>query len=99
MNRAIENERREPRLSDLRESGSIEQDADLVLFLNRPGMNGDEVRNEKGELLSNYMELLIRKNRSGKLGKVKLTHNDSMTCFYDWDYRKQSNGLSNSEPF
>jgi len=91
MNRDIEAEKREPRLSDLRESGSIEQDADIVIFVSRPGMYVEELRDKKtGELLENYIELLIKKNRAGKLGKVKIKHNDSMTNFYDWDYRGQT---------
>ena len=91
MNRDIESEKREPRLSDLRESGSIEQDADIVIFINRPGMNVEELRDKKtNELLENYIELLIKKHRGGKLGKVKVKHNDSMTEFYDWDYREQA---------
>ena len=91
MNRDIESEKREPRLSDLRESGSIEQDSDIVIFINRPGMNVEELRDKKtNELLENYIELLIKKHRGGKLGKVKVKHNDSITEFYDWDYRGQS---------
>lgn len=87
MNRDIEAEKREPRLSDLRESGSIEQDADMVIFINRPGMHVEELRDKKtGELLENYIELIIRKHRGGKLGKVRIRHNESMTEFFDWDY-------------
>jgi replicative DNA helicase len=86
MNRDIEAEKREPRLSDLRESGSIEQDADIVIFINRQGMYVEELRDKKtGELLENYIELLIKKHRGGKLGKVRIKHNDSMTGFFDWD--------------
>jgi len=91
MNRDIEAEKREPRLSDLRESGAIEQDADTVIFINRPGMYVEELRDKKtGELLVNYMELLVKKHRGGKLGKIKLKHNDSMTDFFDYDTRKYS---------
>jgi replicative DNA helicase len=91
MNREIESEKREARLSDLRESGSIEQDADIVIFISRPGMYVEELRDKKtGELLENCIELLVRKNRSGKTGKVRIRHNDSMTDFYDWDWRGQA---------
>ena len=92
MNRAIEGEKRDPRLSDLRESGSIEQDADMVIFINRPGDVKDK---NTDEIIENYIELLIKKNRSGKLGKVKLKHNDSMTDFYDWDNRGQISATKN----
>jgi replicative DNA helicase len=95
MNRDIEAEKREPRLSDLRESGSIEQDADIVIFINRPGMYVEELRDKKtGELLENYIELIVKKHRGGKLGKVKIKHNESMTSFYDWDYT----GISQTVP-
>ena len=91
MNRDIESEKREPKLSDLRESGSIEQDSDIVIFISRPGMYLDEVRDKNtNELLENYIELHVKKHRGGKLGKVKVKHNESMTEFYDWDYRSQA---------
>jgi replicative DNA helicase len=89
MNRNIESEKREEQLSDLRESGSIEQDSDIVIFINRPGMNVEsgEFRDKKtGELLENCIELRIKKHRSGRTGKVRIKHNESMTSFYDWDY-------------
>jgi len=91
MNRDIEAEKREPRLSDLRESGSIEQDADIVIFISRPGMYVEELRDKKtGERLENYIELLIKKHRGGKTGKVRVKHNASMTEFYDWEYQNQT---------
>jgi replicative DNA helicase len=94
MNRNIESEKREPNLSDLRESGSIEQDADIVIFISRPGMYVDELRDKKtGEPIENCIELLVKKNRSGKPGKVRIKHNDSMTDFYDWDWRGQARQL------
>ncbi|MDR1562286.1 MAG: replicative DNA helicase [Dysgonamonadaceae bacterium] len=93
MNREIENDKKnEPQLSHLRESGSLEQDADIVIFLTRPGMGVDELRYEEtNEILDkNYINMFIKKHRGGKLGKVKIKHNDSMTDFYDWDYRGQA---------
>lgn len=54
-----------PQLSDLRDSGSIEQDADIVLFINRPGMMGktDDVDDA---------ELIIAKNRAGRLADINM---------------------------
>jgi replicative DNA helicase len=97
MNRDIEKENREPYLSDLRESGSIEQDADLVMFIWRPK---DVKSRATGEQLNNYLELLIRKHRGGKTGKVGITHNESMSAFYDYDNRGYSNyrPIDYSEP-
>ena len=51
---------RKPRLSDLRESGSLEQDADTVLMLHRPDPSG------------NLMEVEVAKNRNGPTGEVRL---------------------------
>ncbi len=54
-----------PRLSDLRESGSIEQDADVVLFINRPDRYDESAE-------PNLAEIIVAKHRNGPLGKVKL---------------------------
>lgn len=56
---------RYPQLSDLRESGSIEQDADVVMFLHRDYMNGLEV-DEQGNSTENQADLVVRKWRNGK---------------------------------
>ena len=60
-----------PQLSDLRESGSIEQDADIVLALRRPYKCGEE-QDEHGNSTENLAELRILKHRSGDIGKVML---------------------------
>jgi replicative DNA helicase len=82
LNRAIEGKEREPLLSDIRESGSIEQDADVVMFIDRPYID-DEPR--KGDP-SNLINLFIRKNRAGRSGVVKLLHNQTMSEFIDYLY-------------
>lgn len=61
LNRAMEKENRAPRLSDLRESGAIEQDADVVVFLWKP----DEER-------PNEIEAIIAKQRAGPVGSTRL---------------------------
>ena len=67
LNRAVElREDKRPRLADLRESGAIEQDADLVMFLHRPEAYNPEDR--PGEA-----EVLIAKHRSGPTGIIRLT--------------------------
>lgn len=67
LNRSVEmREEKKPRMSDLRESGSIEQDADLVLLLHRDGYYNAE-KNPKDA------ELIIAKQRNGPIGTVKLT--------------------------
>jgi replicative DNA helicase len=66
-----------PQLSDLRESGSIEQDADLVLFLYREGLyNKDEDFEDDG-----IVQLIIGKQRNGPTGVIKLAFIDQWTKF------------------
>jgi len=65
-----------PQLSDLRESGAIEQDADVVLLLFRPGMY-DKEKSEEGPT-----ELIIGKQRNGPTGIVKLFFEKTHTRFY-----------------
>lgn len=65
-----------PVLSDLKDSGSIEQDADIVMFLHRPGMLG------MSEDLSEA-EVIIAKNRSGQVGSVPMRYNGDLVKFED----------------
>jgi len=67
-----------PILSDLRESGSIEQDADMVLFIYRPDMYNDVPEAEK---LSGIAEIIIAKNRAGKCDTIKTKWVGSITSF------------------
>lgn len=64
-----------PRLSDLRESGSIEQDADVVLFIYR------EDKAKRDSPRPNIADILIAKHRNGPIGKVELYFNDSQVSF------------------
>ena len=64
-----------PMLSDLRESGAIEQDADIVMFLYRK-----EAYNEEAE--KNVAECIIAKNRAGETGSIPLTWIGEYTTFY-----------------
>lgn len=78
------NEKREdkrPMLSDLRESGAIEQDADIVMFLYR-----DDYYNEDSEK-RNVAECIVAKNRHGETGKVELRWLPEYTAFQTIDYR------------
>ncbi len=81
LNRSSESEKRRPRISDMRESGSIEQDADLILILYNP--SGDE---EGGEP-SNILECIVAKNRAGSTGTVKMAWRGEYTKFTDLDPR------------
>ncbi len=77
LSRAVEQRRGRPRLSDLRDSGSIEQDADVVMFIHREDMMGDRSTNEK----NNIAEILIEKHRNGPVGKIDLRFDDEKTTF------------------
>lgn len=65
-----------PVLSDLKDSGSIEQDADMVIFIHRPGMLG------MSEDLSEA-EIIIAKNRSGQVGSIPMRYNGDLVRFED----------------
>ncbi len=80
LNRGVEQrEDKRPRLADLRESGAIEQDADIVMFLHRPDAYDPEDR--PGEA-----DLIVAKNRSGPIGTVPLTWLKEMLRFGDRAY-------------
>lgn len=71
-----------PQLSDLRESGSIEQDADIVLFLYRENYyDGESDSNENEEVDNGKTELIIAKNRHGGTGIVPLVFDSEFTRF------------------
>ena len=74
-----------PRLSDLRESGSIEQDADTVLFLSR---DPDEIQDEKSG--SRQVILSVAKNRSGPTGEIDMLFVPTSTKFYEVGPRKET---------
>lgn len=77
-----------PQLSDLRESGAIEQDADIVVFIHRPAYYGEEtIKTRKwGEIKTDGLGVLsIAKQRDGATGKIYFSHNESMTKITDYE--------------
>lgn len=79
LSRAVEQRGGKPRLSDLRDSGSIEQDADVVMFIHRE-------KDETGaEARACDTEILIEKHRNGPTGIVKLQFDSKKSCFLDVD--------------
>ena len=80
LSRAVEsrNGDKRPQLSDLRESGAIEQDADKVIAIYRPEYYGFS-EDCNGNITRNLIELMILKNRYGKVGSVHLSKDDYFT--------------------
>lgn len=74
LSRAVESRTsHKPQLSDLRESGAIEQDADIVIFIHRPDkVEANEDKVMKGEIQKDVAELIIAKHRNGPTGSVNL---------------------------
>ena len=77
LSRAVEQRRGRPRLSDLRDSGSIEQDADVVMFIHRE----DKMNADSGAEKTNIAEILIEKHRNGPTGKIDLLFDEERTTF------------------
>jgi replicative DNA helicase len=69
-----------PSLSDLRDSGAIEQDADVVLFVHRP----IQARPDCGSEFLNYAKLSVSKNRNGRCGVLSLFYQGNQTRFDSW---------------
>lgn len=84
LSRAVETRggEKRPQLSDLRESGSIEQDADMVMFLYRPEYYGI-TQDEQGNPTQGIGEVIIAKNRSGSLDTIQLRFVGKYTKFSD----------------
>jgi replicative DNA helicase len=77
LSRAIEQRGGKPKLSDLRDSGSIEQDADVVMFIHRE----DKAKGTEESEKTNIAEILIEKHRNGATGKVELFFNEKKATF------------------
>jgi len=76
LSRAVEQRAdKEPQLSDLRESGSLEQDADIVMFIHRPEMY------EKDTLMQNIAQIKVAKHRNGPVGTVELIFRSKLAKF------------------
>lgn len=92
LSRAVETRggEKKPQLSDLRESGSIEQDADMVIFLYRPEYYGF-TQDEAGNSLQGVGEVIVAKNRAGSLDNVTLRFIGRYTKFADLDSFYESN--------
>lgn len=101
LSRAVEQRGGRPRLSDLRDSGSIEQDADVVMFIHREDMTGNRTTNDK----TGVAEILVEKHRNGPVGKVDLRFDEEKTTFISLeksdfgDFNTETEVESGSAPF
>jgi replicative DNA helicase len=83
LSRAVESRtEKKPQLSDLRESGSIEQDADIVMFIYR-----DEVYNPETER-KNIADIIVAKHRNGPVGQVSLYFQAAQTRYRDLELQR-----------
>lgn len=100
LSRAVESRgtSKRPQLSDLRESGSIEQDADMVMFLYRPEYYG-LTQDEDGNPTEGVGEVIVAKHRNGPVDTVKLRYIGKYTKFCDLDNVTGANTSFSSSDF
>ena len=99
LNRSVESRTdKRPMLSDLRESGSIEQDADVVMFVHRPELYGiNFFDKEKKYPTENMAEIIVGKQRNGPTGAVKLTFLKNYAKFANTIYGMESEDYISDE--
>jgi replicative DNA helicase len=99
LSRAVETRGgdKRPQLSDLRESGSIEQDADMVMFLYRPEYYGI-TQDENGMPTQGIGEIIIAKHRNGSLENVQLKFIGKYTKFTDIDVSSMGGSYGSTFP-
>lgn len=87
LNRSVESrtDNKRPQLSDLRESGAIEQDADMVCFIHRPEYYLRSGEDAEGNDIRGLAEFIIAKHRSGSVGDVKMRFRGAFARFENWD--------------
>ncbi|MBL7924311.1 MAG: replicative DNA helicase [Bacteroidia bacterium] len=101
LSRAVEkSQTKKPQLSDLRESGAIEQDADMVMFIYRPEYY-QLTETEDNMPTNNLAEIIVAKNRNGALKSVNLKFLGHLTKFTDWetyDFMDESGAVDRPTP-
>jgi len=106
LNRGVESrqglEGKRPQLADLRESGAIEQDADMVCFIHRPEYY-KIFEDEKGNSLIGMAEIIVAKHRNGKTGDLRLRFKNEFAKFVNLDedmpVREYTSNISSQEDF
>ena len=93
LSRAVETRKGRPVLSDLRESGAIEQDADIVMFLHR-----NELTEGETAPVSSFVDLIVAKHRNGALGTIKLKFINEHTTFVDLNKASNMGSIEATAP-
>jgi replicative DNA helicase len=99
LSRAVESrdKSKRPQLSDLRESGAIEQDADIVMFVYRPEYYGIDSWDDTNQPTYNMCEVIVGKQRNGPTGNVRLTFLKEYGKFADPDQFNDANTYGPSD--
>ncbi len=95
LSRAVEQRGGKPRLSDLRDSGSIEQDADVVMFIHRE----DKMNKDKEPERPNIAEILVEKHRNGAVGSAELYFDGQHVRFLNLDTQHSAAGGGGGDDF
>lgn len=90
LSRALESRGGKPKLSDLRDSGSIEQDADIVMFIHR------EDKMDKNAEKTNIAEIIVEKHRNGPVGSIQLYFDEEKSTFMSIDKQHDYGGGARS---
>lgn len=100
LNRSVENrtDGKRPQLSDLRESGAIEQDADIVCFIHRPEYYTKASEDSEGNDIRGLAEFIVAKHRSGSVDDIKLRFVGQFARFDNWDDNYTSIRSEYTEP-
>ncbi len=96
LNRKLEdrsNKDKRPQLSDLRESGAIEQDADIVCFIHRPEYYNHSAEDSQGRDIRGLAEFIIAKHRSGSVDTVDLRFRKQFVRFENWTAENETSEL------
>jgi len=98
MSREVEKRtNKKPQMSDLRESGAIEQDADMVMFINRPDVGATDEDMAKKKIIKGMAYLNIAKNRHGGLDRIPLRFKGELTKFVNPEFNEDMEARADDE--
>ena len=88
----------EPQLSDLRDSGAIEQDADIVMFISRPDVGATDAELASGKVVKGQAFLNVAKHRNGETGRIPLRFRGEFTKFVNPEMNEAFENRANDKP-